>query len=111
MTDKEPLRKIIRAYYNSTFEYAMEQLSKGDITAAIANAESKQKELDDPYLDQILALFDLSTKKQVIEARLSEIDDYIAMFGLTLELKQIASLNQRKAALTAQLDNLNKDLK
>ena len=54
---REQSRKIIRDYYNTTFEYAMEQFKKGDISTALANAESKQKALDDPYLDKLMSIF------------------------------------------------------
>lgn len=69
---REAARKILRSYYNATFEYCMEQLKKGDITAIIANAESKQQELDDPYLDQIMQLISDHTRK-AIEAELEQL--------------------------------------
>lgn len=72
---RNKLRKIIRAYYNETFEYAMEQLQKGDISAVIANAEPKQQALDDPHLDHILTLFHQHQASAVEEAREQGRDD------------------------------------
>lgn len=53
---REELRETIRNYYNTVFDYAMERIRKGDLAALIANAETKQRSLDDPYLDKLEAL-------------------------------------------------------
>lgn len=72
-TLQEQLRKIIRDYYNHTFEYSMEQLQKGDISSVIANAESEQQELDDSYITALIKIIEKAERK----ARIEELERFI----------------------------------
>ena len=65
----EQIRSIMRSYYNNTFQYAMEQLQKGDVSSVLASAETKQQELDEPYLNQVTALI----QQEVLRGRVEEL--------------------------------------